>query len=51
MYLGGEMVRMDGFASPTWAWPTSLDAARQGRDNLPVGFIGKLELAREGAAQ
>jgi len=51
MYLGGEMVKTDGFAAPRWAWPTSLDAARQGRDNLPVGFIGKLELARKGAAR
>jgi uncharacterized protein YbcC (UPF0753/DUF2309 family) len=51
MYLGGEMVKMDGVASPTWAWPTSLDAARQGRDNLPIGFIGNLGLTGEGAAR
>lgn len=50
VYDGGEMVRVDGLASPAWAWPTSLDAAREGRANLPIGFVGgRLELAGEGA--
>jgi uncharacterized protein YbcC (UPF0753/DUF2309 family) len=40
MYERGEMVRVDDLSPPTWAWPTSLDAARQGRANLPVGFVG-----------
>jgi uncharacterized protein YbcC (UPF0753/DUF2309 family) len=43
------MVRVDGLTPPAWSWPTSLDAARQGRANLPVGFVGRLELAVEGA--
>jgi uncharacterized protein YbcC (UPF0753/DUF2309 family) len=51
IYRGGEMAKVDGLASPTWASPTSLDAVRQGRDNLPVGFVGTSELARERAAR
>ncbi|MBV9945626.1 MAG: hypothetical protein JOZ69_02135 [Myxococcales bacterium] len=47
IYLGGDMVALEGLASPAWAWPTSLDAAHQGRDNLPVGFIGGPAHARE----
>ena len=47
-YERGEMARVQGLLAPTCAWPTSLDAARQGRENLPVGFLGRLELAREG---
>lgn len=50
LYDGGEMVKVNGLAPPAWAWPTSLDAARQGRANLPVGFVGRLELASEGAS-
>jgi uncharacterized protein YbcC (UPF0753/DUF2309 family) len=49
LYERGQMVRVEGLAAPKWAWPTSLDAARQGRDNLPIGFVGPLALAREGA--
>jgi uncharacterized protein YbcC (UPF0753/DUF2309 family) len=44
----GEMTRVQGLTAPTWAWPTSLDAASQGRENLPVGFVGRVELARDG---
>lgn len=45
MYVGAEMVRIEGLVAPTWAWPSSLDAARQGRDNLPIGFIERTGLA------
>jgi uncharacterized protein YbcC (UPF0753/DUF2309 family) len=38
-YLDGEMRALDGLASPAIRWPSSLEAARQGRDNLPIGFI------------
>ena len=37
---GGRMVETTGLSPPAWRWPTSLDAARQSRDNLPIGFIG-----------
>ena len=47
VYQDGRMRQVEGLASPKWAWPSSLDAARQGRDNLPIGFVGPLELARE----
>lgn len=47
LYERGQMVRVDGLGSPTWGWPTSLDAARQSRQNLPVGFVGRQELARQ----
>ncbi len=47
LYERGEMVRVHGLAPPTWAWPTSLDAARQGRENLPMGVVGRVEVARE----
>jgi uncharacterized protein YbcC (UPF0753/DUF2309 family) len=49
IYGNDGMVRLDGLTPPAWAWPTSLDAARQGRGNLPVGFVGRLELAAQGA--
>jgi uncharacterized protein YbcC (UPF0753/DUF2309 family) len=42
IHRGGGMVRVDGLAAPRWAWPTSLDAVRQGRENLPIGFVGEL---------
>jgi uncharacterized protein YbcC (UPF0753/DUF2309 family) len=46
MYQGAEMVQVTGLSAPRWAWPSSLDAARQGRENLPVGFLGRLDLSR-----
>lgn len=49
MYAGGEMIRVDGLAPPASAWPSSLDAARQGRGNLPVGFVGRFSPVLEGA--
>ena len=50
MYECGTMVRVDGLHPPAWAWPTSLDAAQQGRANLPVGFVGgRPEFAGDGA--
>jgi uncharacterized protein len=42
MYQDPRMVKVDGLQPPKWAWPTSLDAARQGRGNLPIGFVGEL---------
>jgi uncharacterized protein YbcC (UPF0753/DUF2309 family) len=47
MYQDGGMVKVEGLATPRWAWPDSLEAARQGRENLPIGFVGPLELARK----
>ncbi len=49
VYREGQMARVDGLAPPRWAWPTSLDAARQGRDNLPIGFLGQVAPAASGA--
>jgi uncharacterized protein YbcC (UPF0753/DUF2309 family) len=48
LYQDARMVKLEGLAPPAWAWPTSLDAARQSRENVPVGFVGQLELATEG---
>jgi uncharacterized protein YbcC (UPF0753/DUF2309 family) len=48
MYVGTGMARVEGLIAPTWAWPSSLDAARQGRDNLPIGFVGRIDLAGTG---
>jgi uncharacterized protein YbcC (UPF0753/DUF2309 family) len=47
LYQGGRMVQVEGLASPKWAWPSSLEAVKQSRENLPVGYVGHLELARE----
>ncbi len=50
-YRGGAMVKVDGLTPPAFAWPTSLDAARQGRDNLPVGFVGRRAAVPAGEAR
>ncbi|MCL2449506.1 MAG: DUF2309 domain-containing protein [Polyangiaceae bacterium] len=42
IYRDARMVKVDGLVPPRWAWPSSLEAARQGRDNLPVGFVFQL---------
>jgi uncharacterized protein YbcC (UPF0753/DUF2309 family) len=42
IFTDGRMAKVDGLAPPRWAWPTSLDAARQGRENLPIGFVWRL---------
>jgi uncharacterized protein YbcC (UPF0753/DUF2309 family) len=39
MYRHGSMQKVQGLSPPRWAWPSSLDAARQGRENLPIGFV------------
>jgi uncharacterized protein YbcC (UPF0753/DUF2309 family) len=49
IYTSGGMVRVDGLTQPAWSWPTSLDAAKQGRANLPIGFVGRPDLAVKGA--
>ncbi len=49
LYDGGQMEKLENLASPTWAWPTSLDAARQSRENLPIGFVGEIEVAHQEA--
>jgi uncharacterized protein YbcC (UPF0753/DUF2309 family) len=46
MYQDGRMAKVEGLVSPRWAWPTSLDAVRQGRENLPIGFVGELAVGR-----
>jgi uncharacterized protein len=50
MYGDGRMSRVEGLTPPAWGWPTSLDAAKQGRANLPVGFVGRREVADEGVS-
>ena len=39
LYAGGAMRPLDGLTAPALRFPSSLEAARQGRDNLPPSFI------------
>lgn len=39
MYANNSMWRLDRLESPKLSWKDSLEAARSGRGNLPVGFI------------
>lgn len=39
LYVQGKMLALEGLPAPRHHWRSSLDAARQGRGNLPIGFI------------
>jgi uncharacterized protein YbcC (UPF0753/DUF2309 family) len=39
LYVAGEMRRLEGLPAPARRWPSSLAAAREGREALPIGFI------------
>lgn len=41
IFLDGSMRRLDRPEAPKLCWESSLEAARCGRENLPVGFIRK----------
>jgi uncharacterized protein len=45
-YAGGEMRPLVGLPAPSRRWPSSLAAAREGRDALPIGFIEPAAEAR-----
>lgn len=38
-YADGCIRRLEGLPAPTRRWPSSLAAAREGRDSLPIGVI------------
>jgi uncharacterized protein len=39
LYVDGDMRRLEGLPAPTRRWPSSLAAAREGREPLPIGLI------------